>query len=211
MRAPAPKDPECFVHGRSEGHAWLEVSSSAGIGKAVESTTSGIDGAWAEDGFRLEAGSSEGIDVLDEVAAAISAGDFAAYVGGGFDARGLVLLIVSRTPASIRQEMEQHDLDEDGLASAAIGTGIAERLKSADAEEYGLLRTHDWFALTPAWRDQIDRMGAPMASGHDVVFFLNPVHQDRFESGWFTVEELDAWISGQGPIVRNVVDPRMAS
>ena len=209
MRSALPQGAACIAHAATDERAWVEISACPASAGALEASGNDIAAAWAEDGFRLVATGRAEREAVKDLTAAVHAGDLAAYLGGGFDARGLVLLIVSCTPEAIKQEMMQHDLDKDRLASAALSTGIAERLKAADSDEYGLLRTHGWFALSPAWRDEASRMGQPLETAHEVVFFLNPVHQDRFESGWFTVEELDAWTRGEGPVLRAMADPRM--
>jgi len=53
-----------------------------------------------------------------------------------------------------------------------------------------------WFALRAAWiRDK-------SASKHPVWFWLNPQEQDRYEAGWFTVEDLLQWTENKGPVLK---------
>lgn len=47
-----------------------------------------------------------------------------------------------------------------------------------------------WYALSDA----------PEADGR---YFLNPGEQDKYNYGRFTLEDLEAWIDGKGPIVKS--------
>lgn len=58
-----------------------------------------------------------------------------------------------------------------------------------------------WYALKPAWRDFFE--DPVYQSEYKVIFFLNPEGQNKYNSGWFTVEELLQWIKGKGPVIRN--------
>ena len=91
-----------------------------------------------------------------------------------------------------KAEMLERDQDARRLQAAAEKTGIAKKLKKA-----GL----GWHALQPAWRDFFK--DPVYRSRYKVIFFLNPEGQDKYNSGWFTVEELLQWIKGKGPIIRN--------
>lgn len=35
----------------------------------------------------------------------------------------------------------------------------------------------------------------------EIRFWLNPVRQDRYQSGWFSIDDLIAWARDEGPIV----------
>ena len=42
----------------------------------------------------------------------------------------------------------------------------------------------------------------------DIMFFLNPMQQDIYEHGWFSVEELEMWCQNKGPIIKEGADLR---
>ena len=48
-----------------------------------------------------------------------------------------------------------------------------------------------YFALSPRWKDDNKK---------EVIFWLNPYHQDIDNFGWFTVEDLKDWAKGKGKI-----------
>jgi hypothetical protein len=82
------------------------------------------------------------------------------------------------------------------LTKAAEKTGIAARLKKA-SEKSGItsyLRPFTYYALSPRWKDETKK---------EVVFWLNPCSQDRFNFGWFTVKDLDDWIAGTGKVPKH--------
>ena len=89
-----------------------------------------------------------------------------------------------------KAEMLARDEDARRLQTTAEKTGIAKKLKKA-----GL----GWYALKPAWRDFFK--DPVYRSKYKVIFFLNPEEQDKYNSGWFTVEELLQWIKGKGPVM----------
>lgn len=108
------------------------------------------------------------------------------FGGGVFENGGLTIAIASRIPEEYVQSM--HDADEDhyNLLIAAEKTGIQARV-----DESGLR----YFALSPRWADEEKEKDE-----NNVVFWLNPEEQHANHYGLFTVEDLDAWIRGEGPI-----------
>lgn len=104
------------------------------------------------------------------------------------EAKGLVgpkIYITSRLPASIDETLIAEDEDRILLLKTAHKTGIADRLQAAGRH---------WYALSPAWN--------PNKPG-TVWFWLNPMEQKANNYGWWTVEELDQWALGTGPIVND--------
>lgn len=41
----------------------------------------------------------------------------------------------------------------------------------------------------------------------EVRFWLNPVDQQRFAVGWFSLDDLIAWLNDTGPILQNTTTP----
>ena len=54
-----------------------------------------------------------------------------------------------------------------------------------------------YLCLSPQW------ISGDRKSQHPVMYWLNPADQDKNNAGWFTVEELDQWIAGTGPVVNS--------
>jgi len=128
-------------------------------------------------------------DKLEAVFKALCDKDAAIMLGGGgvFQNAGLCLFIVSKLSQSALDLMRDVDLDREKLKKAGEVTGIETVLKSAG---------RSWFALRAAWiRDK-------SASKHPVWFWLNPQEQDRYEAGWFTVEDLLQWTENKGPVLK---------
>ena len=78
--------------------------------------------------------------------------------------------------------MTDTDLDTIELQKAVARTGIHKLLKEADCKYY---------ALSPRWADE---------SKTEVKFWLNPYDQTNNNYGWYAVEDLEAWVNGEGPI-----------
>jgi hypothetical protein len=154
-----------------------------------------VFGAWDECSFAVRGWEREGMAVVDMLNEAIADRDLSVWVGGAsnvFARGGLVVVRHSMVPAEHSATFDEAVEDANRLQSAALGTGIEERLKSGLKNGiFGL----PWFALSPRWRSDNDK-----SSAHPVIFWLNPSDQQRNNHGWFTVEELDGWIKGEGPI-----------
>ena len=97
---------------------------------------------------------------------------------------GLVLTIISRLPDEIITNTYEKDKDYYELQVAAKATGIYERLKEAGKK---------YHALSPRWTDENKK---------DVAFWLNPWGQDKYNFGWYTVQDLDDWIADEGKIIK---------
>lgn len=153
-----------------------------------------IHGAWDESSFgiltkdELVIGElSEAIDRLDLCIAILGA-----LKGNPFSRPGLCLLIASRIPKVVAAHWLESDLDQKRLITASEATGIADRLQKAGRRYY---------ALSPKWADAVlvSKRGESKTN-HPVVYWLNPMDQDSNNYGWFTVEELDKWVKGKGPV-----------
>lgn len=135
---------------------------------------------------------------IDLLAQSIVAGDIAAWVGrfdnNPFSPGGLAIAIPSRIPEVHLSAMFDADVDRKNLLAAAKETGIEDRLKEAGLK---------WFALSPRWafENELDR------TTHKVMFWLNPCDQANNNFCWATVEDLDQWIAGEGPIPK---EPKVA-
>ena len=108
-----------------------------------------------------------------------------------FGTAGLCLIKYSSFSDEEKEEMLQKDHDRKKLMAAAEKTKIAKKLEKA-----GL----GYYALAPQWTDFFKKPS--FQSKYPVIFFLNPKQQDKYNSGWFTVEDLLQWIKGTGPIVK---------
>lgn len=164
---------------------------------------------WADDSFAITAYEDRAKAFLADLKAALLAGDVAAWIGGGsknpFDRGGLVIAIASRVPEHLAESMLEADLEAVRLEKAAKATGIEERIAAA----HGGDRMYSDFScsVSPSFIDEgFTRRddGKPLATmtKHPVMFFLNPLKRKKFQSGWYTVEELDQWIEGKGPVLK---------
>lgn len=109
--------------------------------------------------------------------------------GGPFRNRGLCLMIASRLPQEMIDRLCDQDLEAERLQAADEATGIKQRLREAGKQ---------YFALSPRFIDEGKQQERKTV--HPVIYWLNPCDQDRNNHGWFTVEELDEWIEGKGPV-----------
>jgi hypothetical protein len=100
---------------------------------------------------------------------------------------GLIFTIASRLPKETVEEIYNNDLDAIRLKEAAEATGIYELLEKAGKGKY-----KGWMALSPRWKDDEKK---------EVIFWLNPEHQNIHNFGWFTVEDLKEWAENKGKIM----------
>lgn len=156
--------------------------------------TYGMQTAWDDGSFGVHVRGKENVALLEEVWTAFQAKDAAIWLGGGgvFQRAGLVLGILSRLPAAGLENLRAGDEDYYKLGLAKKATGIEEILTAAGKR---------WYALTPGWKLKSTRLGE-VQTEHPVMFFLNPCEQQKYDSGWFTVEQLKEWAKDEGPVVK---------
>jgi len=151
-------------------------------------------GAWDSDDFVVISADEKMHGHIDALAQSIIAGDVAAWVGrfdrNPFSAAGLAITIVSRIPAEHLEAMRDADIARNNLIATSKATGIESRLEAAGLR---------WFALSPRLANEEEAK----RTEHKVVFWLNPRDQSDNNFGWFTVEELDQWAAGEGPVPKH--------
>lgn len=163
----------------------------------------GITGAFDERSFAIAAWDPDSIAALETVFDAMSANDLILMMGGGsinpFDRGGLLFARAPLVPEEIRKNAFDEDVEHRRLEAAANATGIRAKIDSLPIQ-YGQLSIQRYNALVPAWANQSNLQGRKTA--HPVIFFLNPHEQSKYHHGWFTVEELEAWLDGKGPVYK---------
>lgn len=144
--------------------------------------------AWDDRFFAVNVRGEDNVRNLKAVNEAFRRNDIA--FGGSFTRwlvdRGLTFVIASKIPADIQEKVLQSDLDQIALMDALDDSGIKTRLSSVGRR---------WYALEPAWTDE---------SKTAIKVFLNPGEQHLFNHGWFSLEDLEQWAEGHGPIVKSV-------
>jgi len=166
--------------------------------------------SWGKDGLCIRAfGEAERQVTLDLHEAALKGDLLVSSSGDGgnpFARGGLCLTILSRMPQSVHDMVAAQEDERQRMQDAVDATGIEDTLKEAGLK---------WHALKPKWSDFFKTIIREMPNGergtitrpetdHPVMFFLNPSEQSRFHHGWFTVEELEAWVRREGPVIKQV-------
>ena len=174
-----------------------------------------ITGAWDQGRFKIAAWDEESKKFLKAVKNAAQAADLTVWTGNTprelanpFSRVGLIIAITSRMPSKAREAIDEGDLETARLNAAVEKTGIVSRIQDARKDLCSWTGGPPYFALSPRWADTfgtIKRDGAEISltSEHPVVFYLNPAQQKKFNYGWFTVEELDQWLEGKGPVIKD--------
>lgn len=151
----------------------------------LERSAEGLLGLWDGRSFALLSKDKEKMEALrdafDDLDIAIFMGGSSAFSNGS----GLNLCIASRVPQDVKDGMIASDINGHNLRKAADKTGIERRLAKAGIRYY---------ALSPRWK--------PGSNNTEVDFWLNPYDQQANNYGQFTVDELDQWIKGEGPVIK---------
>jgi hypothetical protein len=147
-----------------------------------------LSGSWCGDGFSLYTTTAELSSHLEALYTAFIGGDGIIMYGGSqspFRSPGLALGIISKLSESTKDNMYASDKNSHDLKAAAKATGI-----------YDIVGRRSYFALSPHWcKDSKESKD----SNHPVYFLLNPTNQEDNAWGYYTVEELTAWIKGEAP------------
>lgn len=127
---------------------------------------------------------TEDKSVVKEIMEAFARKDIALWVGPkrGLQSGGLILAIASRVPYDVQEAMADSDREQLEMQKAVIESGITFRLRQAH---------RDWFALSPH-----------RANDGGLEFWVNPIEQDRYNWGWFKMQDLEDWVKGRGKIVK---------
>jgi hypothetical protein len=156
-----------------------------------------IVGAWSEGDFGVRFDPKFAAEEV-ELWTAIQNGDAALLFMNTFDnpfARaGLAIAIISRISDEILEDLRAKHENTEKLDAADLATGIKERLAAAGLKYYAL--GPDWFPTG------FEGPRGRLETAYPVFYFLNPPDQQKYNFGWFTVEELDQWIGGTGPILK---------
>lgn len=137
---------------------------------------------WDDGGFCALAYPSEKRSQLEKIYEAFAKNDIAIWLGGGgvFENAGLCIAIASALPKDMVDKWLAYDLEALKIKEEFAATGIEDKLKAAHKAYY---------ALSP----RRDKDGS-------LVYWLNPMDQDKNKFGWFKLKDLEAWINNKGPI-----------
>ena len=171
-------------------------------------STQSMVASWSKEGFCIRAFGDPEREIVRELHKAALNGDLLISLGGAgsnpFARAGLCLTILSKVPESYRKEVLAHHIDFQELQNAKDSTGIHLKLQKAGKE---------FHALKESWSKEIRIVSRPerghekekdhtLITDHPVIFFLNPRDQKKYNHGWFTVEELEAWCLNEGPVLK---------
>lgn len=165
-----------------------------------------LSAAWSDRDFAVFARKKEDIHFLDDLHSAFQNKDVAIWLGktmpdNPFENAGLVLGIVSRMPTRAVLSFLESDRELASLEQMDAATGIKDRLARARAKADSSGRLYpapfSYYALSPRLIGDRQFEGE---TAHPIIYWLNPTDQQNNNFGWFTVEQLDQWIAGEGPI-----------
>jgi hypothetical protein len=165
--------------------------------------------AWDESSFAIRVKGEENFKKLRELHEALMKGECCIWLGGGgvFQNAGLCIAIHDRIPEKHLKTMREGDMDHEKLNRAAAATGIQKKIEDANEQWRKMQEVESgsrfygsdrwgYYALSPRWAHKEERK----RTKHPVIFWLNPMDQERNNYGWFTVEQLEQWLQGNGPI-----------
>lgn len=157
--------------------------------------------AWDERNFMIAGFTDEGKKAVEVIIEGFKQKDLAVWTGsrGVFGTGGLAIVRPSLTPLDKIQFFNEKQAARRKLDKAAEETGIKERILAkmgGNGQRWNV--SIPFYALSPVWISEEKKA----ESDHPVMFFLNPGDQKNFNYGYFTVEELDQWINGKGPIIK---------
>lgn len=153
--------------------------------------------AWDGGSFGIQVKGEENIKNLKIIYEALTSGNAGVWLGGqaAFGNSGLIVAIFDRIPVEGAQKMKEADEEHKRLKEADEATGIKKELAEFNETHKDSYTGHcSYFALSPRW------VGESMQTAYPVVYWLNPMNQDKNNYGNYTVEELRAWMKGEGPI-----------
>lgn len=147
---------------------------------------------WGEGDFLIVVEKKDAyiIDALEE---ALNTADCLIFLGGGgpFQNAGLTFLIKSKLDSSDAQQFLE--ADEASLKLMDLDKKYGSKIKKK-LEKQG----KKWFALSP--RMLSEERQKELGTKYPITYWLNPYDQRNNNYGWFTIEDLQAWLKDEGPI-----------
>lgn len=174
-------DSEALNQARENVDFWLEPGDSY-----YDPTRDDLSAAWDDSSFAVLVRGPENCSKLKAIHEAFEKCDIVVGAGQDFGlvrSFGVSFVIDSRIDEATRATVLADDLEHISLLEAAEATGIEKRLTEA-----GKL----FSTLRPGWANKEKTA---------VRFFLHPLQQSRYRSGWFSVADLDAWARDEGPVL----------
>lgn len=173
-----------------------------------------ITAAWSERAFKLAAWEKDAAEFLAKFVEAAANADLTVWIGNTpdnlrnpFSYMGVIMAITSLIPEETEKHLNEADEEALKLKNAAEGTGIYKKIEKHKDKLQSWSSGPAYHALAPQWTDGFKNNGrggetVELKTKHPVVFFLNPARQKDFNHGWFTVEELELWLKGKGPVIK---------
>lgn len=151
-----------------------------------DESADGISAAWCSRNFCIIAHTQEAVACLKALYEALMAGD--AMINPPLvnkQYKGLKIYIKSMLMDEDKKAIVETVYNRRRLAAALEATGIVDKLKQAKL---------GYYALSPDLKKFVE--------SEQLLFWLNPHQQDKFNSGWFTLEDLQQWAEGKGPVIK---------
>ncbi len=141
--------------------------------------------AWSESDFGMIANNEESVRKINKIKDAFQTANIVLgfYAGEFLANAGLAIMLADKLPKDLVSKWETADKEKIRLRKDVEATGIENQLRKAGKE---------WIALTPR-RDE----------KHGLLFWLNPQNQDKYNYGWFTIDDLRFWMNDKGRVLKS--------
>jgi len=143
----------------------------------------GLRAAWSEDDLAVVSSDVEQQKLLKVLFDEIKKSNVVVTWGASlpvFENPGIILAIADRIPESVRNMWLTSDAEYHQLRKDFDATGIEKLLAKAGKRYYALRPTRE--------------------KDGGLKFWLNPQEQQKYNYGWYTLEQLQAWAKDEGPI-----------
>jgi len=162
--------------------------------------------AWDEGSFGIIVEGQRNQTCLEELHSAFLQKRVALWFGGGqtFGNPGLCVGIVDAIPQEHLDALYESDKKYHGLIMESERIGIVQRIDELnrlyqEGKKWSIMDApFGYYALSPKWFE--GGTHNKRKSQYKVMYWLNPMNQNRVNYGYFTVEELEQWLQGKGPI-----------
>lgn len=156
-----------------------------------------VRSAWDNKSFGVRVKGIKNVRKLRKIMRAIHENNIVVFIGGTgpFNNGGLCIGIATNIPKVIKDQWIKFDADNANLYLEHERIGIEKKILSNIKCRLG---GKPYFALIPVWITDDSKYSSK--SKYEVIYWLNPCDQEYNNVGWFTVENLEQWIEGKGPI-----------
>lgn len=139
---------------------------------------------WSDNGFYIASSNIEEIEYIKLLFDNFKKKNIVIYLGNNalpFENKGLIIAIADKLSTAVVEDWKNKDIDNEKLYEEFHKTNIEVKLAAANKKYYAL-------------KPRREKNGS-------LIFWLNPMEQNKYNFGWYSLQDLENWANDKGRIL----------